>query len=50
MEGVEDGLGPCESVWEGNSVGISPTGRPKFRRQMAAANKTESVSLSICWR
>ena len=47
-EVAEDGLGSCESVWIGQTVGTAPTERLKLTRQMAAAGKKESVSLSLC--
>ena len=42
------GIGSCESVWIGQTVGTAPTERLKLTRQMAAAGKKESVSLSLC--
>ena len=33
-------------AWSAHAVGIAPTGRFKLRRQMAAAGKKESTSLS----
>ena len=47
-EVAEDGLGSCECVWIGQTVGTAPTERVKLTMQMAAAGKKESVSLSLC--
>ena len=43
---LRTGLVPARA-WRGQAVGIAPTERLELRRQMAAAGKEESVSLSL---